>query len=207
MDQLRVEWAHLAVCDHSPSLLTQQGMQTCRHLVLAEFMWIYLWMHQTHVRLSCIISFQVRVSRMASEGGPSSPISPKRKSRHWRVICPVSLFNRHLCTTYITCHLLLQAQGIQNKVPALRKLTFWWGRPQTNIYIKMCQVVVSAKKMDKVGQGEWLTGWGSFLQVVLEGPAGEVTSEKRPGIYTRQECLRPLDTIITITWHCTCNKY
>lgn len=104
--------------------------------------------------------FKLEFPCVASDGGASSPISPKRKSRHWRVICPVSLFNRHLCTTYITCHLLLQAQGIQNKVPALRKLTFWWGRPQTNIYIKMCQVVVSAKKMDKVGQGEWLTGWG-----------------------------------------------
>lgn len=51
-----------------------------------------------------------------------------------------------------------------------------------------------------------MTGWGrvlSFIPVVLEGPAGEVTSKKRLDIDTRQECSRPLDSIIIITLYWT----
>lgn len=38
-----------------------------------------------------------------------------------------------------------------------------------------------------------------LIQMVLEAPAGEMTSEKRPGIYIRQEGSGPLDNIIIIT--------
>lgn len=40
----------------------------------------------------------------------------------------------------------------------------------------------------------------SFLEPfrVLEGPAGEVTSKKRPDLDMRQACSRPLDNILII---------
>ena len=45
-----------------------------------------------------------------------------------------------------------------------------------------------------------MTGWGEcccFTQLVLEGPAEEVTSKKRSDIYVRLGCSRPCDNVIT----------